>query len=131
MIINNLKSPQVLIQGLILVGDFRYPETCSKINTMMCKQFKRFLDCVKSNLPKLSQGEHLHTRESIVRTLEYGNWWDFSCWKYSRCGLTGPWIWSKVLLWSEGWTRWSPGVLSNLGYPVIEVMMLYFSFMLN
>lgn len=39
---------------------------------------------------------------------------EFPYWKYSRLGLTGPWIiYSKILLPTESWSHCAPGVLSR------------------
>lgn len=40
-------------------------------------------------------------------------------WNHSRLSLTGCWITSPTALPSEGYTRWSPGILFDMGFPMI------------
>ena len=35
--------------ALVLVGDFNFPDTCWKYNTVQRKQSKRFLECVEDS----------------------------------------------------------------------------------
>ena len=39
----------VRLPALVLVGDFNFPDTCWKYNTVQRKQSKRFLECVEDS----------------------------------------------------------------------------------